>query len=73
VSPPERREQPSDECRWFCAGCFQFTDQAPCELCAAGHDEILVVLPGQEPPCTGADIDGWATVDDFDWPAEAYA
>lgn len=57
---------------WWCSGCERNTEMAPCEHCGAGHDEVLVLEPGQRPPLRVIERDGWPTVEDYEWPEEAY-
>lgn len=59
--------------RWYCMPCGSYVDVAPCPYCGAGHDEIAVLEPGCEPPTTEQEQDEAATIDDFEWPAPAYA
>lgn len=58
--------------RWYCMACLQDTERAPCEHCGADHDSIAVLEPGAAPPATEAECDEAATIEDFDWPEEAY-
>lgn len=62
----------SNEIRWFCIGCWEYTEHAPCEHCGAGHDAIVVIDADREPPTTDAEADHLPTVEDFEWPPEAY-
>jgi predicted RNA-binding protein with PUA domain len=54
-----------DEWRWWCAGCTELTDTAPCEHCGRGHDDVRVLPPGTDPPTTEAEIDALGSVDDY--------